>query len=238
MVRYNGGATASISFRFCQSLAMHKHSEDCLIRKALVCFYLAALIKLERQGTAPRWKVDLGFFFFFLQQEMGCPSIECWFYRLKSQWPATFWIHNPCFGMPLSSPGDYIGVIAVYAEIPDEDFCLAVTFQGTRYCYFFTWKRNLFFSQWYCRQSWKEGLLLRSYLKIWKHDYPSLLSHILSVIVTTQRSPERNIAYCIWENLCARLCSCRMWLLLMVLYPIYWGNSLFLRSSTNANIVQ
>lgn len=39
--------------------------------------------------------------------------------------------------MPLlSSPGDYIGEIAVYNKIPDEDFCLAVTFQETTYCYF------------------------------------------------------------------------------------------------------
>lgn len=112
-----------------------KHSKDCLIRKALVCSYLAALIKLERQVTAPRWKVDLGFFIFLLfagnglfQKLLGCPSIECWFYRLESQCPATSWIHSSCFGMPLSSPGDCIGVIAVYAKIPDEDFCLAVTF--------------------------------------------------------------------------------------------------------------
>lgn len=53
-----------------------------------------------------------------------------------------------------------------------------------------------------------------------------IFSYFLSVVLTTQRSPERNIMYCRWEFCCARLWSCRMWLLLMVLYPIYWVNSL------------
>lgn len=41
---YRSGVAASISSRFCQILAMHKHSKDCLIRKAHVCSFSEALI--------------------------------------------------------------------------------------------------------------------------------------------------------------------------------------------------
>lgn len=41
---YRSGAAASIPSRFCQILAMQKHSKHCLIRKALVCSYSEVLI--------------------------------------------------------------------------------------------------------------------------------------------------------------------------------------------------